>query len=153
MSTDDLPIATVNENNTANDTTMPVLTSAPTFATNNLYQSDGPPPMSSPPMQIITSRIDCIVMERQAARTAQFAQAERMVKKSRIDLAHGHPGDNVAVPMPLVNRVHGDTRNILGVILKETTYTQFMLNLVFLNLSKKSLVRNSAKQQYTHTHT
>ena len=33
MSTDDLPIATVNENNSANDTTIPVLTSAPTFAT------------------------------------------------------------------------------------------------------------------------
>ena len=78
MSADDLPIATVNENNSSNDTTMPVLTSAPTFAANNLYQSDGPPPMSSAPMDIITSRIDSIVMERQAARTAQFAQAERI---------------------------------------------------------------------------
>ena len=96
---------------------MPVLTPVPTFATNNLYQSDGPPPMSSAPMDIITSRIASIVMEQQAARTAQFAQTERMVKKSRIDLAHGHPGDNLAVPIPLVDRGRGDLCNILGVIL------------------------------------
>ena len=56
-------------------------------------------------------------MERQGPRTAQFAQAYRMVKISRIDLAHGHPGDNVAVPLPLVDRGRGDPRNILGVIL------------------------------------
>ena len=35
-----------------------------------------------------------------------------MVKRSRIDIAYGHPGDNVAVPIPLVDRGRGDPRNI-----------------------------------------
>ena len=98
MSTNDLPIATVYENNSAIDTTMSVLTAVPTSVTNNLSQSDDPPPKSSAPMDIITSHIDSILMERQGSKTAQFDQAKRMVKRSRIDLAHGHPGDNVAVP-------------------------------------------------------
>ena len=136
MSTNDLPIATVYENNSAIGTTMSVLTAVPTSVTNNLSQSDDPPPMSSAPMDIITSHIDSILMERQGARTAQFAQAERMIKRSRIDLAHGHPGDNVAVPIPLVDRGRGDPRNILGPLtVTRTTCTLFVLNLVFLNQS------------------
>ena len=107
MSTNDLPIATVYENNSTIGTTMSVLTAVPTSVTNNLSQSDNPP-TSSAPMDIITSHIDSILMERQGARTAQLAQAERMVERSRIDIAHGHPGDNVAVPIPLVDRGRGD---------------------------------------------
>ena len=44
-------------------------------------------------------------------------KAERMVKKSRLDIPHGNPGDNVAVPIPLVDRGRCDSHNILGVIL------------------------------------
>ena len=40
-----------------------------------------------------------------------------MVKRSRIDLRAGQRGDNVAVPVPLVDRGRGDARNILGVII------------------------------------
>ena len=40
-----------------------------------------------------------------------------MVKRARIDLKVGEAGDNVAVPIPMVDRGRGDPRNILGVIL------------------------------------
>jgi len=40
-----------------------------------------------------------------------------MVKRSRIDLQAGEIGDNVAVPIPMVDRGRGDPRNILGVII------------------------------------
>ena len=73
MSTNDLSIAAVNENNSAIDTIMPVLTAVPTFVTNNVSQSDDPPPMSHVLIDIITSRMDSILMERQGARSAQFA--------------------------------------------------------------------------------
>jgi hypothetical protein len=39
-----------------------------------------------------------------------------MVKRSRIDHAAGNVGDNVTVPIPLVDRGRGDPRNIMGVI-------------------------------------
>ena len=44
-------------------------------------------------------------------------QAERMVKRSRVEHAPGNPGDNVTVPVPLVDRGRGDPRNIMGVII------------------------------------
>ena len=44
-------------------------------------------------------------------------QAERMVMRSRVELARGAENDNVAVPIPLVDRGRGDPRNILGIIL------------------------------------
>jgi len=40
-----------------------------------------------------------------------------MVKRSRIDHAAGNTGDNVTVPIPLVDRGRGDPRNIMGIIL------------------------------------
>ena len=40
-----------------------------------------------------------------------------MVKRSRVDLKSGEVGDNVAIPIPMVDRGRGDPRNILGVIL------------------------------------
>ena len=39
-----------------------------------------------------------------------------MVKRARVELKAGEPGDNVAVPIPLVDRGRCDPRNILGVI-------------------------------------
>ena len=39
-----------------------------------------------------------------------------MVKCSSIDLKAGGAGDNVAVPIPMVDRGKGDPRNIRGVI-------------------------------------
>ena len=42
-----------------------------------------------------------------------------MVKDSRIDLKAGEAGDNVAVPIPMVDRGRGDPRYILGVIVDQ----------------------------------
>ena len=55
------------------------------------------------------------MLNRENAHTAQVFQAERMMKRSRLELQAGIVGENVAVPIPTVNR--GDTRNILGVII------------------------------------
>ena len=46
-----------------------------------------------------------------------MTQAERMVKRSCVDLKSGKVGDNAAIPIPMVDRWRGDPRNILGVIL------------------------------------
>ena len=40
-----------------------------------------------------------------------------MVKRSRVINIPGNVGDNVTVPVPLVDRGRGDSRNIMGVIL------------------------------------
>ena len=53
---------------------------------------------------------------RKRAREGLQQQAQRMLKRSRIDHKAGDPGDNVTVPVPLVDRGRGDTRNIMGVI-------------------------------------
>jgi hypothetical protein len=37
-----------------------------------------------------------------------------MVKRSRIEYVAGNPGDNVTIPIPLVDRGRGDPRNIMG---------------------------------------
>ncbi|KAK7489628.1 hypothetical protein BaRGS_00019023, partial [Batillaria attramentaria] len=57
-----------------------------------------------------------IKRRRANAYAAQMSQAERMVKRSRVDLKAGEPGDNVAIPIPSVDRGRGDPRNILGII-------------------------------------
>ena len=54
-------------------------------------------------------------------------QAERMVKRSRTELAPGQNGDNVAIPIPLVDRGHGDPRNILAVILDRSDNNNYTL--------------------------
>ena len=45
------------------------------------------------------------------------------MKRSRVDFKSGEDGDNVAVPVPLVDRGRGDARNILGVILNRDIST------------------------------
>ena len=51
------------------------------------------------------------------AHAAQASQAEKMVKRRRLDLIAGVACDNVAVPNPMMDRGRGDPRNILGVII------------------------------------
>jgi len=51
------------------------------------------------------------------AQTSQLKQAERTVKRSRVEMVAGKVGDSVAVPIPLVDRGRGDPRNILGIVL------------------------------------
>ena len=77
------------------------------------------PPLMSPavPYEMLRARMNNIHSERSAASSSQLIQAERMVKRSRLELSTANPGDNVAVPIPLVDRGRGDPRNILGVVL------------------------------------
>lgn len=63
--------------------------------------------------------------QRIAASESQKQQAERMVKRSRIELKAGEIGDNVALPIPLVDRGRGDPRNILGVIVSRSINDQY----------------------------
>ena len=68
-----------------------------------------------------------ITKRRQEASNAQRVQAERMVKRSRIDLQAGTLCDNVAVPIPAVDRGRGDARNMLGVIVDKTDSDQYKI--------------------------
>ena len=54
--------------------------------------------------------------ERESARDAQFQQAERMVKRSRIVFSSVQIGSNVTMPIPSVDRGRADPRNIIGVV-------------------------------------
>ena len=45
-----------------------------------------------------------------------MSQAERTVKRSWVDFKCGEIGDNVTLPVPMVDSGRGDARNILGVI-------------------------------------
>ena len=55
----------------------------------------------------LSSRQHNIVEQRKGARDSQVSQAERMVKRSRVDLKTGEVGDNVAIPIPTVDRGRG----------------------------------------------
>jgi len=46
-----------------------------------------------------------------------------VVKRTRVDLKAGVAGDNVAVPIPLVDRGRSDPQNILGVIVNRNLDT------------------------------
>ena len=46
-----------------------------------------------------------------------------MVKRSRVDFKCGEEGDNVAAPVPLVDRGRGDAGNILSVIVRRDLAT------------------------------
>ena len=83
----------------------------------SLSPSPSDSPVSSVENHRVAERIKEIKRRRREAADAQTSQAERMVKRSRVDLRAGEQGDNVAVPVPLVDRGRGDPRNILGVII------------------------------------
>ncbi|XP_063596233.1 uncharacterized protein LOC134773086 [Penaeus indicus] len=82
-----------------------------------------------------------IIAQRKGVRTSQLAQAERMVKWSRIDLAAGEPLDNAAVPIPWVDKGRGDPRNILGVVLEHDQNDMYTIG-VKVGVLKAKLSRN-----------
>ncbi|XP_037776951.1 uncharacterized protein LOC119573921 [Penaeus monodon] len=65
--------------------------------------------------QILQDHQVQIQKRRVEAYRGQVSQAERIVKRSRLDFKVGESGDNVAVPIPAVDCGRGDQRNILGV--------------------------------------
>ena len=74
----------------------------------------------------IDSRTAQITQRRLEASIAPKEQVERMVK-SRVDIQAGTIGDNVAVPIPGVDRGRGDPRNILGVVDNKTDNDQYKI--------------------------
>ena len=50
-----------------------------------------------------------------------------MVKRSRIELKAGEVGDNVAVPIPFVDRGRGAPRNILGIIVDRDEHDMYRI--------------------------
>ena len=75
----------------------------------------------------IESRTAQITKRRHEASMAQQEQAERMVKRRRVDLQVGTIGDNVAVPIPAVDRGRGDARNNFGVLVNKTDNDQYKI--------------------------
>ena len=73
--------------------------------------------------QTLAERATQIRKRRAKAYSGQVAQAERVVKRTRVDLKAGVAGDNVAVSIPLVDRGRGEPRNILGVIVNRNLDT------------------------------
>ena len=75
------------------------------------------PPIMSPIVtaaDLLNARQNNILAERNAANSSQVNQAERMVKRSRLHLPPGQPGDTVAVPIPLVDRAEVIQETFLG---------------------------------------
>ena len=83
----------------------------------SLSSSPSDSPVSSVENHRVAERIKEIKRRRREAADAQTSQAERMVKRSRVDLWAGEHGDHAAVPVPLVDCGRGDPRNILVVII------------------------------------
>ena len=90
---------------------------------------DADPPLMSPaPAVLLSNRMQNISNERNGASLSQMAQAERMVKRSKVVLGAGQVGDNVAVLIPIVDRGRGDPRNLLGVIVDLDENNMYTIN-------------------------
>ena len=62
------------------------------------------------PSQIIEKNTAQIMLNRKNAHIVQVFQAERMVKRSQLELQAVIIGDNVVVPIPTMDRGRGDAR-------------------------------------------
>ncbi|XP_060064984.1 mucin-2-like [Ylistrum balloti] len=89
----------------------------------SITTTTGPSPSTAftaePPFPPFTSssldrRLQDISDQHKRVRAAQLVHRERMVKCT--DIKTGEPGDNITMPIPMVDRCRGDPRNILGVI-------------------------------------
>ncbi|XP_076056311.1 uncharacterized protein LOC143034260 [Oratosquilla oratoria] len=71
-------------------------------------------PTSVEPTSPLSVRQNNIISHRKRAYEAKLSQAERMVKRSRRIMDRGNVGNNVTIPIPMVDRSRGDPRNIMG---------------------------------------
>lgn len=112
----ELPCEDVSELPTASGSSLPPTTNLSSESEMSVPEQhrDSLPPQNP---VLLDKRLQNITSQRKRARDSQLCQAERMVKRSRIDLKAGKVGDNVAVPIPMVDRGRGDPRNIIGVII------------------------------------
>ncbi|GFO19828.1 hypothetical protein PoB_004633300 [Plakobranchus ocellatus] len=70
---------------------------------------------------------------------ASASKAERMVKRNRVDLRAGEQGEDVAVPVPPIDRGRGDLRNILGVIFNRREGTDLYRKAVKAGILRESV--------------
>ncbi|GFN84075.1 hypothetical protein PoB_001058100 [Plakobranchus ocellatus] len=86
----------------AYDVEGPVFSGESEIYMSSLTPSDGS--VSSAENHKVAQSIKEIKRHRREAADAQTSQAERMMERSRVDLRAGEQGDNVVVPVLLVNR-------------------------------------------------
>ena len=119
---------TTTEPSTSNDSPLPPASHAtplPTTITELSTSNDSP--LISTTTEPLEQRLQEITNQRKRARDSQLKQAERMVKRSRIELKMAEVGDNVAVPIPIVDKGRGDPRNILGVVLDRDEHDMYKI--------------------------
>ncbi|XP_068223750.1 uncharacterized protein [Palaemon carinicauda] len=74
-------------------------------------------PPAVEPTSPLSVRQKNITSQRKRACEAQLSQAGRMVKRSRRIMDRGNVGNNVTIPIPMVDRGRGNPRNIMGIIM------------------------------------
>ena len=104
------------------DEAMPVLTMI------TPVDPESPVTEDAAPAVLLSNRIQNISNERNGASSSQMAQAERIVKRSKVVLGARQVGDNVAVLIPIVDRGRGDPRNLLGVIVDLDENNMYTIN-------------------------
>ena len=119
---------TTTEPSTSNDSPLPPASHAtPLPTTITELSTSNNSPLISTTTEPLEQRLQEITNQRKRARDSQLKQAERMVKRSRIELKMAEVGDNVAVPIPLVDKGRGDPRNILGVVLDRDEHDMYKI--------------------------
>ncbi|XP_068213461.1 uncharacterized protein [Palaemon carinicauda] len=74
-------------------------------------------PPAVEPTSPLSVRQKNITSQRKRACEAQLSQAECMVKRSRRIMDCGNVGNNVTIPIQMVDRGRGDPKNIMGLIM------------------------------------
>ena len=119
---------TTTEPSTSNDSPLPPASHAtPLPTTITELSTSNNSPLISTTTEPLEQRLQEITNKRKRARDSQLKQAERMVKRSRIELKMAEVGDNVAVPIPIVDKGRGDPRNILGVVLDRDEHDMYKI--------------------------
>ena len=120
---------------TSSSAAVPVDAAAPSKSSLALVQVDAAAPStSSLPAVLVDAAAPSTSLEasgsdlnRRKARDGLREQAQRMVKRSRIEHISGNPGNNVTVPIPLVDRGRVDPRNIMGVIVDRDNHDLYRI--------------------------
>ena len=138
LSTSQEPVPSDNPMPTLTDESQPGTTEAPLPSTSDEampvltmitpVDPESPVTEDAAPAVLLSNCIQNISNERNGASSSQMAQAERMVKRSKVVLGAGQVGDNVAVPIPIVDRGCGDPRNLLRVIVDLDENNMYTIN-------------------------
>ena len=91
---------------------------------------------------LLNERMTNITRSRKHAYDGQLAQAEKMVKWSKIDFKPGEVGENVSIQIPLVDRGRADARNILGITVDRDLKTDIYTIAVKAGILTEGYTRN-----------